>query len=84
MGPENMQLPTEEWKKPRADFHLDPSKQVDAVEELVDKFGPQGAYDQVMEDLEKDPDNTEKRRQAALLANKFEELASTLRSKTSN
>lgn len=26
-----IELPTEEWKKPTADFHLDPSKSLDGV-----------------------------------------------------
>ena len=63
------------------EFHLDPSKQTDPVEKLIEEIGPEGAFDELMERLDKDPNDTEARRQANLLVNRFEDLASRLRNK---
>lgn len=63
------------------DFHLDPTKQIDPVEKLLEERGPTGAFDRLMEQLEQDPNNQEVRRQANLLVNRLEDLSSQLRGK---
>lgn len=62
-------------------FHLDPNKQVDVVEGLLERFGPEGAVDDVMARLDKNPGDTELRREANLLVNRLEDLSSRLRGK---
>lgn len=80
-----LEMPTEEWKKSTADFHPDPEKTTDAVEKIIERTGSmEAAVDNINEALEKDPNNTELRRQASLLANRFDDLAAKLREKTSN
>ncbi len=79
-----LEMPTEEWKVQSADFHADPEKLVDPVEDLIRKVGPENAVAQVMENLEKNPDDPELRRQAALLANRLDDLAAKIRKTTSN
>ncbi|MDD2657488.1 MAG: hypothetical protein PHD04_02385 [Candidatus Pacebacteria bacterium] len=86
MNGEGMELPGrgkwfEEHKDISPDFHLDPSKEVDPTERLVEKVGPEGAFDELMERLEQNPNDEEARRQANLLVNRFEDLASRLRGK---
>lgn len=80
-----LEVPTGEWKKPTADFHPDPEKSTDPVEKLIEKSGSmEVAVDAINDALAKDPNNAELRRQASLLANRFEDLAAKLREKTSN
>lgn len=43
-----------------ADFHLDPKKQIDPVETAVDNLGPEEAFDRLMDELEKNPEDTER------------------------
>lgn len=63
------------------DFHLDPSKEVDPVEKILEEYGPTGAFDELMEKLEEHPNDQEIRRQANLLVNRLEDLSSRLRGK---
>ncbi len=78
-------MPTGEWKKPTADFHPDPEKTTDPVEKLIERSGSMDvAVDEINAALAKDPNNAELRRQASLLANRFDDLAAKLREKTSN
>ncbi len=80
-----LEMPTEEWKKPTADFHPDLDKATDPVEKIIERSGSmEVAVDNINAALEKDPNNAELRRQASLLANRFEDLATKLRKKTSN
>ncbi len=65
-----------------ADFHLDPSKQGDPVESLLEKKGAEDAFDELMSKLEQNPNDEEARRQANLLVNRLEDLVSRLREKT--
>jgi len=80
----SLELPTEEWKAASAEFHPDPKKLVDPVETLIGKVGPDVAAEQILDNLEKNPNDREVRRQAALLANRLDDLVSKLREKTSN
>jgi hypothetical protein len=64
-----------------ADFHLDPNKGTDAVEKLLEKLGPEGAFDELMDQLEQNPDDLETRRQANLLVNRLEDLSSRLKTR---
>ncbi len=75
-----IEMPMEEWKKPTADFHPDPSKLEDPVEKVIDRTGDlEAAFDEISVALEKDPNNPELRRQANLLINRAEDLAGRLR-----
>ncbi len=55
-----IEVPTEEWKKPTADFHLDPSKTVDGVsaaelareKDVLRQIGEQG-FDELDEVLDR-------------------------------
>jgi len=38
------------------DFHLDPNKEIDPVDTLVDKLGPNGAFDELAGQLPQDTD----------------------------
>lgn len=67
-----------------ANFHPDEKKQTDVVEKLVEKLGPDDAFDVVMEQLERDPENPEFRRQANLLVNRLDDLVSRLKEKISH
>jgi hypothetical protein len=64
-----------------ADFHLDPKKQIDPVETLVDSLGPEGAFDTLMDELEKNPEDRETRRRATLLVNRLNDLSARLKQK---
>ena len=73
-----------EWLKAQgvsAEFHPDPNKTGDPVERLIGEVGPEGAFDELMEKLEQNPNDDEARRQASLLVNRLEDLASRLRGK---
>ena len=66
------------------DFHLDPNKQTDPIEKLVAEKDLEDAFDELMDKLDKNPDDAETRRQANLLVNRVDdlkELASRLREK---
>lgn len=80
---EELQEPSweERKKKLSADFHLDPSKEIDPVESLIEKYGPEGAYDHLMDHLEQSPNDEEVRRRANLLVNRLEDLTAKLRGK---
>lgn len=54
------------------DFHLE--KKEDPVEKLIDQFGPDGAFDELIAKLDADPENAELRRQANLIVNRIEDL----------
>jgi len=75
----------ESWEQQKsnmsADFHLDPNKAGDPVEKLIGEVGPEGAFDELMEKLEQNPNDEEARREANLLVNRLEDLASRLRGK---
>ena len=77
------EMPTwEEQKKMMSkspDFHLDPTKEIDPVEKLLDEYGPNAAFDELMEKLDRNPSDQELRRQANLLVNRLEDLSSQLR-----
>jgi hypothetical protein len=77
------EMPTweDQKKKMSPDFHLDPNKEVDPVEKLLEELGPTEAFDALMEKLEENPDDQEARRQANLLVNRLEDLSSRLRGK---
>lgn len=60
-------------------FHLDPKKEVDPVEKLLEDLGPEGAFDELMDRLDKNPSDAETERQAKLLVNRFEDFASRLK-----
>ncbi|MBU6388789.1 hypothetical protein KGQ72_02870 [Patescibacteria group bacterium] len=60
-------------------FHMDPSKAIDPIEKLLEDLGPTGAFDELMDRLDKNPNDAETRRQASLLVNRFEDLAGRLR-----
>lgn len=80
-----IEMPTGEWQNQTADFHLDPSKTVDVVEQIIERRGSiDDAFDEIAGQLEKDPNNPELRRQANLLINRLEDLASKLRERTSS
>ena len=66
---------------PSEGFHFDPNKESDPVEGLIDKLGLDGAFDEITQQLENDPENSELRRQAALLVERGEELVSRLKGK---
>lgn len=68
-------------KNPTEAFHLDPNKQGDAVVDLLERFGPEGAVEEVMARLDENPGDAELRREANLLAHRLEELSSRLRGK---
>jgi len=51
------------------DFHLDPSKEIDPVDTLVEKLGPNGAFDELAGQLPPDT-NPEIVRQLKLILNK--------------
>lgn len=79
------QLPTKEWEKSTERFHLDPEKSVDPVESLLEKTGDiDVAFDEIVEALDKDPNNRELHRQANLLVNRLDDLAAKLRDKISS
>lgn len=50
-------------------FHLDPNKEIDPVDTLVDKLGPNGAFDELADQLPPDTDR-EVVRQMKLVLNK--------------
>ena len=77
-------MPTEEWKKRTPDFHLDPKKDRDPVESLVEKLGTEGAFDELADQLENNPDDPEVRRRATLLVNRLEDLTNKLKAKLSH
>ena len=65
-----------EWEERKAkglmsdgSFHLDPKKEIDPVEKLVEKLGPTGAFDELADQL---PPETDKEviRQMKLILNK--------------
>lgn len=64
-----------------ADFHLDPEKATDPLEKLLEKLGPEDAFEELMDQLEKNPDDAEARRQANLLVNRLDDLVSRLKEK---
>jgi len=55
------------------EYHLDPSK-VDTVEKLLEKQDPDDLFDELMGELEKNPDDKEVLRQANLLVNRLSDL----------
>ena len=66
----------EEWAKQKKKglmsdegFHLDPNKEIDPIEELIEKLGPTGAFDELADQL---PPNTDKEvvRQMKFILNK--------------
>ncbi len=61
------------------DFHLDPEKMRDSFDDLIDNVGPAGAAADIRNRLEENPDDTEARRQANLLINKYAPFAEDLR-----
>lgn len=64
------------------DFHLDTNKVVDPVERLLEDLGsPTAAFDELMDRLDKNKNDTEARRMAELLVNRLEDLSSRLRGK---
>lgn len=77
-------MPMGEWKKPSADFHLDPKKDEDPVESLIEKLGTEGAFDELTDQLENNPNDPEVRRRATLLVNRLEDLTNKLRGKLSH
>jgi hypothetical protein len=80
---EGMDFWADKKEKPTEDFHLDPNK-IDPLEVLLEKEGPEGAFDELKDRLEKDPSDEEARRQALLLINRYAELISGLREKISH
>ena len=68
-------------KRMSPEFHPDPNKTVDPVEKLLEEVGPEGAFDELMDRLDKNPGDIEARRQANLLVNRLEDLSSRLRGK---
>lgn len=75
-----MEIPGQgEWRKSRQmaeeGYAATP---VDAVEKLIQEKGIEGAFDIVKENLEKNPEDPEAKRQAALLANRFKARAQEL------
>ena len=75
-----MQSWEEEKKHMSADFHL--NEPVDPVETLVEKVGDLNvAFDELMARIDDDPNDTEARRQAALLVNKLDEFSARLKGK---
>ena len=64
------------------DFHLDASKVVDPVEKLMEDLGsPTAAFDELMDRLDRNKNDTEARRMAELLVNRLEDFSSRLRGK---
>lgn len=66
-------------KKASFDFHPDPTKEIDPVEKLLEKYGPDGAFEKIMEGLNSNPNDEELRRQANLLVNRLDDWSSQLR-----
>ena len=67
--------------KPTEDFHPDPSKEIDPVETLLEKEGPEGAFDELMDRLDRNPNDEEARRQLLLLRNRLTDLISRMNTK---
>lgn len=65
-----------EWEERKArglmsdeSFHLDPNKEIDPTERLIEKLGPSGAFDELADRLPPDTDK-EVVRQMKLILNK--------------
>lgn len=73
-----------EWRRAQIaaspDFHLDTSK-VDDVEKLIQKVGWDDALIQINDNFDKNPNDTEARRQAALIVKLYDEKVRPLREK---
>jgi hypothetical protein len=78
---EKMPAWDDQMRRDPASFHPDPKKMQDPVEVMLEQRGPETAFDDLMEKLEKDPNDPETRRQANLLVNRLEDLSSRLRGK---
>lgn len=77
-------MPMGEWKKQTPDFHLDPKKEGDPVEKLIQEIGPENALEKLTEQIKNDPSNPELRRQANLLLNRVDDLTRALRDRVSH
>lgn len=73
-----------EWRKARIeaspDFHLDASK-VDEVEKLIERVGWDDALLQINDNLNRNPDDAEARRQATLAVKLYDEKIKPLKDK---
>lgn len=71
-----------EWRKAQIetspDFHLDSNK-VDEVEKLIERVGWDDALIQINDNLNKNPDNAEARRQATLVVKLYDEKIKPLK-----
>ncbi|MEK7515938.1 MAG: hypothetical protein AAB555_03395 [Patescibacteria group bacterium] len=71
-----------EWRKTQIetppDFHLDANK-VDEVEKLIEKVGWDDALIQINDNLSKNPDDAEARRQATLIVRLYDEKIKPLK-----
>ena len=63
----------------RPEFHR--SAPVDSVEKLIEQVGWEDALIQINEELEKNPDNPEMRRRAALIVKLYDEKVKPLKDK---
>jgi hypothetical protein len=71
---EGMDFWSEKKEKPSEEFHLDPSKEVDPAEILLEREGQEGAVAELEERLKVNPNDTEARRQLDLIHNRLSDL----------
>ncbi len=76
-----IEMPEGEWRKATPDFHPDPNKEVDPVEDLIERIGFESAVDEIIDRVSKNPNDPEIRRQANLIMNRCDDLAAGLRQK---
>lgn len=67
-----------EWRKASReidpDFHPDPTKERDPVEDLLEKRSPEDAIAELEDKLDQNPDDAEARRQLNLIRNRLSDL----------
>lgn len=77
-----------EWFKARKeanpDFHPDPNKEKDPVEDLIGQYGPEGAVAELERRLAENPGDPEAVRQLNLIKNRLQDLVFHINQRTAH